>query len=73
MFFKKIMVVLGILLANNLQADGHLPAESAMLKKAEAFIDANVGEEDDLLDEEAFCVGVGVVVVVVACVEEGDV
>ena len=40
---------------------------------AEAVVDADVAEEDDLLDEEAFCVGVGVVVVVVACVEEGDV
>ena len=43
------------------------------MRVAEAFVDANVGEEDDLLNEEAFCVGVGVMVVVVACVEEGDV
>ena len=27
------------------------------MRVAEAFIDANVGEEDDLLNEEAFCVG----------------
>ena len=49
MFFKKIMVVLGILLANNLQADGHLPAESTMLKKAEAFIDAFYSFESEKL------------------------
>ena len=49
MFFKKIMVILGILLANNLQADGHLPAENAMLKKAEAFIDAFYSFESEKL------------------------
>ena len=49
MFFKKIMVVLGVLLANNVQADGHLPAESAMLKKAEAFIDAFYSFESEKL------------------------
>ena len=31
--FKKVVVILGILLAGSLQADGHLPDEAAMLKK----------------------------------------
>ena len=49
MFFKKAMVVLGVLLSNNLRADGHLPAEGAMLKKAEAFIDAFYSFESEKL------------------------
>ena len=49
MFFKKMMVVLGILLANNSQADGHLLAEGVMLNKAEAFIDAFYSFESETL------------------------
>ena len=40
MLFKKMVLVLGILLTGSLQADGHLSDEAAMLKKAESFIDA---------------------------------
>ena len=43
------------------------------MRVAEAVVDADVAEEDDLLDEEALCVGVGVVVMVVVGVEECDV
>ena len=43
------------------------------MRVAEAVVDTDVAENYNLLDEETFCVGVGVVVVVVARVEEGDV
>ena len=49
MSFKKVVVILGILLAGSLQADGHLPDEAAMLKKAESFIDAFYSFESEKL------------------------
>ena len=49
MSFKKVVVILGILLAGSLQANGHLPDEAAMLKKAESFIDAFYSFESEKL------------------------
>ena len=49
MLFRKMVVVLGILLAGSLQADGHMPDEAALLKKAEAFIDAFYSFESEKL------------------------
>ena len=46
---RKVVVILGILLAGSLQADGHLPDEAAMLKKAESFIDAFYSFESEKL------------------------
>ena len=43
------------------------------MRVAEAVFDAYVAEQHEPFNEQAFCVGVGVVVVVVACVEEGNV
>ena len=43
------------------------------MRVAEAVVDADVAEEDNLFDEKTLCVGVGVVVVAIAGVEEGDV
>ena len=49
MSVKKVVVILGILLAGSLQANGHLPDEAAMLKKAESFIDAFYSFESEKL------------------------
>ena len=43
------------------------------MRVAEAVFDTYVAEEDDSFYEQTFCVGVGVVVVVIARVEKGDV
>ena len=43
------------------------------MRVAEPVFYADIAEQDNLFNKQALCVGVGAVVVVGACVEEGDV